>query len=107
MFIIIKVRGQNIKALFDPGSCRTYLGGPALEKFPGMVRQAKNGTKAKVVYPDGNVEETGGTLSVCLGIDGVNETIEARGAPSFEYECVFGMDGTNRIGFQVDYGSKY
>ena len=72
-----------------------------------MLRQAKKGTKAKVVYPNGNVDETGGSLLVCMGIDGVNETIEARVAPSFEYECVFGMDGANRFGFQVDYGSKY
>ena len=72
-----------------------------------MLRQDKKGTKAKVVYPNGNGDETGGSLLVCLGIDGVNETIEARVAPSFEYECVFGMDGANRFGFQVDYGSKY
>ena len=103
----IKIRGQNIKALFDQGSCRTYLGGPALGKFPGMLRQAKKGTKAKVVYPNGNVEETRVTLLVCMGIYGVNETIEARLAPSFKYECVFGMDGANSFGFQVDYGSTY
>ena len=106
MFITIRIRGQNVEALFDPGSCRTYLGGPALEKFPGMLRQAKKGTEAKVVYPNGNVDEPGGSLLVCMGIDGVSETIEVRVAPSFEYECVFGMDGANRFGFQVDYGSK-
>ena len=89
MFITIKIRGQNVEALFDPGSCRTYLGGQALEKFPGMLTQAEKGKKFKVVYPNGNVEETGGSLFMCMGIDGGNETIEARVAPSFEYECVF------------------
>ena len=73
MFITIKIRGQKVEALFDPGSCRTYLGGPVLEKFPGMLRQAKKGTKAKVVYPNGNVDETGGSLLVCMGIEGVND----------------------------------
>ena len=38
MFITIKIRGKNIKVLFDPGSFRTYLGEPALEKFAGMLR---------------------------------------------------------------------
>ena len=58
------------------------------------------------MYPNRNLEETGGTLLVSVAIDGVNETIETREAPSFEYECVFGMDGAGRFSFQVDYGSK-
>ena len=105
IFITVKIRGQNLKALFDTGSYCTYLGGPVLERFLGMLRQAKKGTKAKVVYPKGNIEETGGTLLVCMEIDGVNETMEAQVTPSFEYECVFGIDGANKFGFQVDYGS--
>ena len=46
MFIIVKIRGKNVKTLFDPGSC----GGPALEKFSGMLKQAKKGTRVEVVY---------------------------------------------------------
>ena len=45
------------------------------------------------MYPNGKVEETEGTSLVCMGIGDVNETIGARAAPSFEYECIFGMDG--------------
>ena len=69
----------------------------SVKKFAGMLRQAMTGTKAKVVYLNGDVEETEGTLLVCMIIDGVNETIEARVAYPFEYECVFGMDGANRF----------
>ena len=88
MFITVKIKEQSVKALFDPSSCSTYLGGPALDKFPGMLRQAKKGTKVKVLYLNGKVEETGGTTLVCMGIDSLNKKIGARAVPSFKYITV-------------------
>ena len=106
LVIDIKFNGRIIGALFDPGSCCTYLGKRALDKFPEVQIRFNLSTTACIVYPNGLVENTTGEAVMIVEINEVNKPLEVHLAPTFYCECIFGIKGAYEYGFQVNYGLK-
>ena len=72
LFIDIKFNDKIVRVIFDPGSCCTYLGKRALDKFPEVQIRSNLRTTAGIIYLNGLVENTTGEAIMIVEISEVS-----------------------------------
>ena len=106
LFIYIKFNGKIVRALFEPGSCCTYLGKRALDKSPEVQIRSNLSITAGIICPNGLVEIVTGEAVMIVEISEESKPLKVHLAPSFHCECIFEINGAYEFGFQVNYGLK-
>ena len=90
LFVSVLVDGQLLRGLFDPGSCCTYVGKPAFEKFSVLLERLADQTRPGIMYPNGVVEQTAGQVILPIKFLGLEKTLQVRFAPIFDCEVLWG-----------------
>ena len=83
-----------------------YLGKRALDKLPEVKIRSNLSTTAGIIYPNGPVENTSGETVMMIKISKGSKPLEIHLAPSFDCECIFGINSAYEFVFQVNYGLK-
>ena len=101
LFVSVLVDGQLLRGLFDPGSCCTYVGKPAFEKFSVLLERLADQTRPGILYPNGVVEEIAGQAILPIKFLGLEKTLQVRFAPTFDCEVLLGHDFAELYDFVV------
>ena len=98
LYIALNIKNEQIMALVDSGSTRTYMGDSAAKLLGNFEKTAACMTSA-----NNNTIPVDGIRYVDYTIKNVSHKIPTRYIKSLSYGCVFGMDALKSYGMAIDF----
>lgn len=99
-YIQIKIGNDDILALIDCGSTKTYLGKKAAKNL-GHFENTDLGLRAA----NNNTIKVNGIKTLNFKIRNVEKRILTRYVDRLNYDCILGMDFLKTFGLRLDFGS--
>ena len=99
-YIQLNINGDNVLALLDCGSTKTYVG----EKASNLLGNFEN-TNLFMRAANNNLVKVDGLKSVKFSLCGVENTVPTRYIQSLQYQMILGLDFLSCFKLTVDYGS--
>lgn len=97
-YIALNIKNQQLMALIDSGSTRTYMGDSAANLI-GNFEQ----TTASMTAANNNTVPVDGMRLINYTIKDVTHKIPTRHIKSLSYDCIFGIDALKSYGMIVDF----